>query len=79
MAWFVIPLFFLIALIYSSVGFGGGSMYLAVLTFSSISQDSLRITALVCNTVVTATGSMNFLRECRTSAQRIIPLLACSV
>lgn len=79
MAWIVASLFFTIALVYSSVGFGGGSMYLAVLSFTGLSQDSLRITALICNALVTGAGSWHFLREYRLTPSRVIPLLACSI
>lgn len=79
MAWFVAPLFFLIALVYSSVGFGGGSLYLAVLAFTLTSQDAMRIIALICNSLATTSGSWNFLRESRMPVGRFIPLLACSI
>ena len=75
MAWFIAPLFFWVALIYSSVGFGGGSMYLAVLSYTTLSQDTLRIIALVCNSLVTSSGSINFLRESQNVKNRILPLL----
>jgi uncharacterized protein len=52
--------FFLIALIYSSAGFGGGSLYLAVLSGSGLSSSSILISALVCNAVVTAISSFQF-------------------
>ncbi|MCC6462283.1 MAG: sulfite exporter TauE/SafE family protein [Saprospiraceae bacterium] len=45
-------LFFLIAVIYASAGFGGGSSYLAVLTLFSIPMATLRPVALLCNLVV---------------------------
>ena len=35
--WAVILLFFLVAVLYSSVGFGGGSSYLAVLALTGLS------------------------------------------
>lgn len=53
-------LFFLIALVYSSAGFGGGSMYLAVLSQSGLSDVSVRIGGLACNAVVTSTGTFHF-------------------
>ena len=48
----LILLFFTIALLYSSAGFGGGSSYLAVLALYSMPMDTLRPTALLCNLVV---------------------------
>lgn len=48
----LIFLFFLIALIYSSVGFGGGSSYLALLSFYPVHFHLIRLTALLCNIAV---------------------------
>lgn len=79
MSWFVAPLFFVIALVYSSVGFGGGSLYIAALTFTTLSPESLRIIALLCNALATSSGSINFLRSCRIQANRIFPILLCSI
>ncbi|MBL0317224.1 MAG: sulfite exporter TauE/SafE family protein [Flavobacteriales bacterium] len=53
-------LFFLIALVYSSAGFGGGSMYLAVLSQTGIGDAAVRMGGLACNAVVTTTGTINF-------------------
>jgi uncharacterized protein len=55
--------FFLIALVYSSAGFGGGSLYLAVLSGSGLSTSSILISALVCNAVVTAISSFQFYKS----------------
>lgn len=53
----MIYLFFLIAFIYSSAGFGGGSMYISVLTqTTSLPSHLLRLHALVCNAIVTGQG-----------------------
>jgi uncharacterized protein len=49
-------LFALVALVYSSAGFGGGSMYLAILAQSGQSVSVIRFSGLLCNAVVTAQG-----------------------
>lgn len=49
---FLVVLFFIIAILYSSVGFGGGSSYIALLSLSELSSENLRILALVCNLMV---------------------------
>lgn len=54
-------------------------MYIAMLSFTTASQDSLRITALICNALVAAAGSWNFLKECKTAKKKVLPLLMCSV
>jgi hypothetical protein len=55
--------FFFIALVYSSVGFGGGSSYLALLAVMAVSYEILRPTALLCNIVVVTGGTFIFFRE----------------
>jgi uncharacterized membrane protein YfcA len=71
--------FFLIALIYSSAGFGGGSSYLALLSQLPYSNVFIRLTGLSCNTLVTAVGSYNFYRKGWIAAKPLIGLLAASV
>jgi len=56
-------LFFLVALIYSSAGFGGGSSYLAILSQFPYSNVFIRFTGLSCNTIVTTAGTFNFYRK----------------
>jgi len=49
--------FFLIALVYSSAGFGGGSMYISVLSNTTpLPSALLRFHALICNAIVTGQG-----------------------
>ena len=45
-------LFFLVALVYSSVGFGGGSSYLALLHWQGVAPQVLPVIGLSCNLVV---------------------------
>lgn len=52
--------FFLVALIYSSAGFGGGSLYLAILAQFGFASASLRLIALLSNAVVTALSSYKY-------------------
>ena len=60
--WLLILLFFVIAVLYSSVGFGGGSGYLAVLVLSGIAYTQIRSTALLCNIAV-VTGNVFYAIE----------------
>jgi uncharacterized membrane protein YfcA len=53
-------IFFLIALIYSAAGFGGGSLYLAVLSESGWPPEKLVFIALSCNFLVTLIGAIRF-------------------
>ncbi len=54
----IVLLFLLIAILYSSVGFGGGSGYLAILSQISPDQGFIRATAYVCNIGVTSLNSI---------------------
>jgi len=54
--------FFLAALLYASVGFGGGSTYLALLALSGLDYRVLPLVALACNIVVVAGASVRFAR-----------------
>ncbi len=52
--------FFVAALLYASVGFGGGSTYLALLALSGLDYRVLPMVALACNIVVVAGASLRF-------------------
>lgn len=54
----LILFFFLIALLYSSVGFGGGSSYTAVLALAGEGSESIRATSLACNVLVVFIGAL---------------------
>ena len=51
-------LFGLIALIYASVGFGGGSSYTALLTFTGIESRLIPVISLCCNIIVVTGGTI---------------------
>lgn len=55
-------LFFTIALLYASAGFGGGSSYLALMALWSVDFHLMKSTALLCNIVVVAGGVYHFWR-----------------
>lgn len=73
--------FFLIALIYASVGFGGGSSYLALLAqpIFMLLPDVIRPTALLCNIIVVTGGTIIFYREDKIVWKEIWPFLLASV
>ncbi len=76
---YVIILFFLIAVLYSSVGFGGGSSYLAILALTSIAFSQIRSTALLCNIVVVLGNVFLFYKQELYHWKRSIPLVLFSV
>ncbi len=59
-------LFFIVSLIYSSAGFGGGSMYLAMLSGAlftlALPQGEMKTLALLCNATVTTYSCIQFAR-----------------
>ncbi|MDX1627139.1 MAG: sulfite exporter TauE/SafE family protein [Fulvivirga sp.] len=55
-------LFFFIAALYSSVGFGGGSSYLAIMYLVGVDLFLLRSTALMCNIIVVSGGTYLFIK-----------------
>jgi uncharacterized membrane protein YfcA len=71
--------FFLIALIYSSVGFGGGSSYLALLAVVGVAIDTFRPAALMCNIIVVTGGAIIFYRSGQLDLKRSWPFLVASV
>jgi len=75
-----IALFFLvIAFVYASVGFGGGSSYLAVLALYTLPFQEMRLIALLCNVVVVTGGTLIFIRKKQVNFKKILPLVAASV
>ncbi len=54
--------FFVTALLYASVGFGGGSTYAALLAISGLDYRLLPMVALACNIIVVAGASLRFAR-----------------
>lgn len=71
--------FFLVALIYSSVGFGGGSSYLALLAVMKIDFEVIRPTALLCNIIVVTGGVYIFYKEGKFDFKKMWPFLAASI
>jgi len=73
--------FLIIALIYSSVGFGGGSSYLALLALPlfALLPEQIRPTALFCNLIVVTGGAIIFYREKALAWKEVIPYLLFSV
>lgn len=72
-------LFFLVAIFYSSVGFGGGSSYLAILALAGVDVFLLRSTALMCNVIVVSGGTYFFYKEGYLNIKKALPLVAISV
>ena len=72
-------LFFVTALIYSSVGFGGGSTYLAILLIWGVPYTIFPVIALVCNIIVVSGNSINFIRSKNININLLFPYLIGSI
>lgn len=77
--WEIILLFFFVATLYSSVGFGGGSSYLAILALTSLVFTQIRATALLCNIVVVTSGTIIYARNGNYNWKKVLPLILFSV
>ncbi len=72
-------LFFVTALIYSSVGFGGGSTYLVILLIWGVPYTIFPVIALVCNIIVVSGNSINFIRSKNINFNLLFPYLIGSI
>lgn len=77
--WFVILLFLLVSVLYSSVGFGGGSSYLAILALSGIIFTQIRATALLCNILVVTSNIFLYHQQKTIAWKKIFPLIVLSI
>ncbi len=71
--------FFFIALLYSSVGFGGGSSYLAILTLVVTSFFMIRSTALLCNLTVVTSSCWIYYKKGHLQLKKFLPFISTSI
>lgn len=79
MEYFLLISFFVIAVVYASVGFGGGTSYLALMAVMAVPFEAMRPAALLCNVVVVTGGTAIFYKEGLLDIKRIWPFLLLSV
>jgi uncharacterized membrane protein YfcA len=72
-------LFFITAILYSSVGFGGGSTYLALLLIWDVPYYIFPVIALFCNIIVVTGNSINYVRAGNHNLKLLIPFLIGSI
>ena len=72
-------LFFITAILYSSVGFGGGSTYLALLLIWEIPYYIFPVIALICNIIVVSGNSFNYIRAGNHNFKLLVPFLVGSI
>lgn len=75
----VLGLFTVVALIYSMVGFGGGSSYLALMALLGMPHEEMRVIALVCNAIVAGLGLNQFSRAGHLNLKRVLPFCLFSI
>ena len=67
--------FFVTAILYASVGFGGGSTYLALLLILDVPYYIFPVIALICNIFVVSGNSFNYIRAGNLNLKLLIPYL----
>ena len=72
-------LFSVTALLYSSVGFGGGSTYLALLLLWGIPYSIFPVIALSCNIIVVSGNCFNYIRAGNLNFKLLYPYLIGSI
>src|SRR5678815_5345223 len=70
---------FIVAVLYSSVGHGGASGYLAVMALLAVAPEITRPTALVLNLFVASIGTYQFYRSGFFSWRVFLPFAATSI
>jgi uncharacterized membrane protein YfcA len=72
-------LFFVTAALYSSVGLGGGSTYLAILLIWGLPYTVFPIIALSCNIIVVSGNCFNYIRAGNLNFKLLVPYLIGSI
>jgi uncharacterized membrane protein YfcA len=72
-------LFFVTAVLYSSVGLGGGSTYLAILLIWGLPYTVFPIIALSCNIIVVSGNCFNYIRAGNLNFKLLVPYLIGSI
>ena len=72
-------LFLVTAVLYASVGFGGGSTYLALLLIWKIPYFIFPIVALFCNIIVVSGNCFNYIKAGNLNLKLLLPYLIGSV
>jgi uncharacterized protein len=70
----IAPVFFIISFFYSSVGFAGGSSYIAVLVLIGVNLYTIPPISLALNIIVSSAAFFNYLRAGHLSLRLSIPL-----
>lgn len=66
-------------MLYASVGFGGGSSYIAILLLAGLAIEEVRLIALICNIIVVLGACINYYRADLIPWKKILPIVVLSV
>ena len=72
-------LFLVTGILYSSVGFGGGSTYLALLLIWGVPYFVFPVIALLCNIIVVSGNCFNYIRAGNLNRRLLYPYLIASI
>ncbi len=72
-------IFFVVALVYSSVGLGGGSSYTALMAIFGVSHVLIPTISLTLNVLVTTVGSFNYIRKRHARLDLMLPFFVTSI
>ncbi len=73
------PAFFITALLYAVIGFGGGSSYLAFLALTRLPLYEVAAVALFCNLIVASGGVWHFSKAGQMRCKMLLPFLIASI
>ncbi len=79
MDWLILPAFFLIAALYSAVGHGGATGYLALMSFLTVPPKVMATTALMLNCVTAGISCFMFTRAGYLSKRLTLPFIFTSI
>lgn len=71
--------FFTVALLYATVGFGGGSSYLAALAYFDVPFEVLPKIGLICNLLVVSGGAWHYTKKGHVNKSLLLPFVVTSV
>ncbi|RCK77665.1 MAG: putative sulfoacetate exporter [Ignavibacteriae bacterium] len=78
-SYFLLPLFFLIAFLFASVGHGGASGYLAIFAFAGIARSEIAPVVLIMNILVASNSFWNYYKAKYFSFKLLLPFVISSV
>ncbi len=76
---FLPVLFCVVALLYSTVGFGGGSSYIALMVLAGVPYEQIPPLALLCNVIVVTGGAWHFTRQGHFEGRLFWPFVVTSI